>query len=415
MMPASRILFISLMPTAADKYSKAIELYRSTDLTIGEISRQCGVTRSGLAAFIQRNHRQLMMQRNGLSGNPQLRLRQNTGQRPETRAKYREAIEACDSEQYLNLNVSQIARIFNLDGTALANQLRAHYPDIIPRREAGRRRMGIADNRQRGMRREAGDEYAEAVQLLRDTHMSIPEASAECGVSLSGLRQHILFYHKNLVKLRNHTRRQGQATPRIGEVAGNGQLRTVTDSVADKYAEAVELYRATSLPLREIADKTGVNLNSFRHHLRLWHRQLMFERRGVTQPAASDRMSFEGTKRYSRVSAQKYAEAIGMLHASDLSTEAVAKKFGFVPEVFRAYLKEHEPELYESLGMMTLTNGRQVLKRSYDKYAAAISDYADTTDSLRAIALRHGLTYNSLSGFVRRNLPELIERRKTTE
>ena len=76
---------------------------------------------------------------------------------------------------------------------------------------------------------------------------------------------------------------------------------------------------------------------------------------------------------------------------------------GFTPEVLRAYVREHEPQLWESLGMMRLDDGRTVLRRSYEKYSAAIEAYAQGRESLRAIALRMGINYKSLSGYIRRH------------
>lgn len=400
------------MPTAADKYREAIELYKTTDLALGEISKRCGVTRTGLSAYIYRCHRDLMLRRNGISGNPQKNIRKNKGQRPETREKYREAIEACDSEKYIELNVSQIARLFNLDGPALANQLRAHYPDVIPRREAERRRRGIADNIQRGVRKSTREIYAAAIELLQNSDITIEDAANTTGVSYSGLHQHLIFYHKNIADERATRREAAKHTPKIGTVSGNGRIRAMSEAVDKKYAEGVELYRTTDLSVKEIAQRIGVNVSAFRMHLRLWHSTLMLERRSSTPPHnSSDRPSFAYTKRYSRATKAKYAEAINFLKSSTVSTEEAAKKFGFSPEVFRAYLKEHEPELFNELGMTLLPNGRKVLKRSYDKYAKAIRAYASGAETLKAIAERFNIPYSSLSGFLRRNFPEIIRRR----
>ena len=44
-------------------------------------------------------------------------LGQLRGQQPATRAEYKEAVEACSSMDYIEYNVSQIARRFGLDGT----------------------------------------------------------------------------------------------------------------------------------------------------------------------------------------------------------------------------------------------------------------------------------------------------------
>lgn len=337
----------------------------------------------------------------------------NKGQRPETRLKYHQAIIACDSEEYIHLNISQIAAIFHLSGPALANQLRTHYPDVIPRREAERQRLGIADNIPRGARHISAETYAEAINLLRQSDITLQEAAERCNVSFSGLRQHIIFYHKDLASLREEKRIQGMARPMTGEIAGNGQIRRMSTEIERKYAEGVRLYRTTALPVTEIALRTGVNVSAFRHHLNIWHKRLMFERRGAQLPDdASDRESFGDTKRYRKSTAAKYTEAIAVLKCSDLSVETVARKFGFIPEAFRAYLKEHEPALSESLGMMTLPNGRLVLRRTYEKYREALEAYALTPEPLKSIAARLGTDYKSIGGFIRRSMPELLEQHR---
>lgn len=390
--------------SAAEKYREAVELYRTTDLTLAEISSRCNVSSRGLAAYIYRCRRDLMLRRRGIEGSPEVRLHSNTGQRPATREKYRCAIEACDSEDYIRLNVSEIARMFHLGATALANQLRAHYPDILPRREAERRKRGIADNLPRGVKKYAKEEYAAAVELLRNSDMTVEEAARSCNVSPSGLKQHVLFYHKDITLRRARKRADGRKSLRPGTVTGSGHVRKETSDTARKYAEGVKLYSTTSMPVAEIAEQLGVNEHTLRNYLVTWHPRLVEKRRKATP---------DGDGRFRLATAEKYADAIAELKSSEISVEAVAKKYGFTPEVLRAYLKVHEPELHDSLGMTTLPNGRLVLKRSYEKYREAVEAFSAGTDSLKAIAEKYGLTYNSLGGFIRRNMPELLARRKS--
>ena len=176
-------------PETEAKYREAVELYVATDLTTRQISERCGVPLGGFRSYLSRFHRELVFARHGVicseSQAAQQRLRGKRGQTSAAHAKYREAVAACDDEDYLELNVSQIARRFGLDGTGLANQLRRHYPDILERREQERRRRGLADNQQRGVRPWCREQYAGAVELLRTTEMTVPEAAEACGVPLT--------------------------------------------------------------------------------------------------------------------------------------------------------------------------------------------------------------------------------------
>ena len=48
-----------------------------------------------------------------------------------------------------------------------------------------------------------------------------------------------------------------------------------------------------------------------------------------------------------------------------------------------------------------------------EKYAEAIRLYGTTTETLKDIATRLGLTYNSIGGYIRRNHPEVINAHST--
>lgn len=397
--------------SADEKYSVALTLYKTTTKTIKEISKECGVTRDGFASYIYRCHRDLMYIRNGIEPIAvENKIWKSKGQTPMSRKKYQAAIEACDSEKYINLNISQIARLFNLDGTALANQIKSHYPEIIERREKERRRRGIADNFHRGPRTFSVESYSDALKLLESTDMTIEEVADVCNVSFTGLKQHLLLYHKKLVSLRQDKRLKGKLLPKVGKLAGNGTIRKANPQDCEKYSEAVELYRTTTLTMKEICESTGINLRAFRNHMHSWHKNLLFERRGATLPAdVSDRLKLTGVKRYSPAVSKKYASAIDALRKGEKSVEEIAREYGFTPEVFRAYLKEHHYDLWEKMGMTELSNGKKVLRRSSEKYAEAIELYRTTTESLKSIAQRLKITYNSIGGFIRRNMPEIIE------
>lgn len=126
-------------PETEAKYRPALELYAGTDLTSVEICRECGISASGFSRYIGIYHRHLMLKRNGIKCSPEeagdIKISKRRGQRPETHAKYKEAIAACDSMDYIEYNVSQIAREFGLNGTNLGRQLRTHYPEVLEFRE----------------------------------------------------------------------------------------------------------------------------------------------------------------------------------------------------------------------------------------------------------------------------------------
>ena len=260
-------------PTTVEKYREAVELYASTDLTCVEISRRCSVSLAGFKGYICKYRRDLLLPRYGIRCDPEeaagIGMGQRRSQRPATRAKYREAIAACDSMDYIDCNVSQIAREFGLSGTNLGKQLRTHYPGVIERREEVRRRLGLDDNLPRGTRPQCRERYAGAVELLRgDRYVTMQEAAERCNVSYQGLKQHLIFYHKELIDNRINIRKRAVGQQRKGKITGRGSLHAPQPATVEKYAEALRLYGTTAGSLKSLARRFGVNECSLRDFIK---------------------------------------------------------------------------------------------------------------------------------------------------
>ena len=338
------------------KYQEAVELYATTDLPLYMIAERCQVSYGGFSSYLRRYQRELVLKRHRIpvkeGEDPKdIKIIAAGKQSIKAHAKYKDAIVACDSLDYIDLNLSEVARKYNLDGTALANFMRIHYPEILVWREKVRQRLGINDNLHRGVRPESEKQYAEAVELYRTTIMSIPEI-----------------------------------------------------------AEALELYRTTALTQKEIVKRTGVPNEGFRFYLHKWHKELVLERSGIT--GEDEALDLRKARRRMKTVAAKYEQAIESLRKRPRPVAQVAKEFGFNPETLWDYLHKHEPDLAGQQGMTRTEEGKRLSRRSEEKYAEAIHLYETTTEDLKSIAKRLGLTYNSLGGYIRRNHPEAIERHK---
>lgn len=415
--PVQELPAINSLPTgernsvAKRKYATAVEMYACSDLSIRRIAKLCHVTEAGLSAHIGRYHRAMLFARYGLSdddGDLQtLKVKPPRGQSPVTYRKYKDAIAACQDLAYIEYNISQIGRMFKLDGSALASQLRFHYPDVIPFRERLRKRLGIADNTHRGVRPWCDDAYKEAVAMYRDTDLSIPEVAERCNVPLGGLSQHLRYYHQDVIKAKAKKRaasKQKVGSRKAGRLAGNGNAYGPKPQTVAKYAKALELFRTTSMTIKDIVTVTGVTIGGFAGYLHQWHRGEKLRRRGLEWDGESE-PDLLGTKRKLPSVACKYAPAIEGLKANPRHVAEVAAEYGFNPEVFREYLKKHEPELYALHGMTRRADGKLVKRSSEEKYGAAIQEYATTAEPLKSIARRHGIIYNSIMGYVIRNCP----------
>lgn len=400
-------------PATEAKYREAVELYAATELTCVEISRRCAVSLAGFKGYICKYRRDLLLSRYGIRCDPEkaagIGMGQRRSQRPATRAKYREAVAACDSMDYIGYNVSQIARCFGLDGTSLGKQLRTHYPGVIERREQMRRRLGLDDNLPRGARPWSKEQYAGAVELLRgDRYITVLEVAERCGVSYTGLEQHLIFYHKELIDNRINIRKQAVGQRRKGGITGRGSVHAPKPATVEKYAEALHLYRTTPLSARKIAKQTGLSIKGFYEYLQKWHPDLICKRKGIPYEEGQS-VDFSKARKYNPATKVKYADAIRRLKQSDLTTAAVAAEFRLQPEAFRGYLKEHEPELYARQGMTKTANGRAVSRRSMAKYAEAVRQYGTTSGSLKSLARQFGLNDCSLGQFIKRHFPEAVE------
>ncbi len=383
---------------AERKYAGAIALYASSDLSLRQVAEACGVTARGLSAYIGRHHSPLLYTRYGLGVAIPLaeaiKVKSPKGQSRTTHLKYKEAIEACGDMAYIEYNVSQVARLFDLDGTALASQLRVYYPDLIPNRERLRQRLGVADNIHRGPRPASLEAYSAALDLYRDTDLTVPEVAEKCEVSSGGFCQYMRFYHKDVLAHKAARRRAATGetdSERAGHLSGNGRLYGPKAETVAFYAEALEMYRTTTKTVKEIAAATGVSCEGFKWYLHQW--------------CKDDKKRREG-RAANGIAATKYAAAIDSLRRAPRPVAEVAAEFSLNPDVFREYLKVHEPELASQQGMTRLSNGRLVKASSFEKYRDAVNDYATSADSLKSIAERHGLVYVSLLGYINRNCPE---------
>ena len=393
------------------KYEEAVEMYADSKLPLCKIAVKCNVSLGGLGSYLRRYWRELILRRRGISyeGKDPKDIKIVSSGQPSivSKAKYAEAVEACKSLDYIDLNVSQVARKFNVNGTALANYMRLHYEEIPIWRENVRRMLGIGDNVHRGVRPECEEQYVLAVEMYKSTDKTIPEIAEICQVSIGGLSQHMRFYHKEVIRKRKAERKAAKKNRIIGKICGNGQIHCPQQKTVEKYQEALELYKNSNLIIKEIVRKTGVPLEGFRNYLRVWHRDLMLERRGGEKVDCKEvYIDLAKTKCYLKSTAAKYEAAIDSMKNNLRPVTQVAAEYGLNADTFRSYLWEHEPDLVSQCGMVKNENGKYTSRQAMEKYAEAVRLYETTTTNLKSIAERLGVVYNSLSGYIRRNCPD---------
>lgn len=400
------------------KYEKAVELYAETDMSLSAIAEECNVPVGGLGNYLRRYWRELVLRRYQIpvdgKQSDAIKIKAVGQQNVNAHAKYKDAVAACDSLDYIDLNLSQVARKFGLDGMSLVNFMHIHYEDTLVWREKVRRRLGISDNVWRGARPECVEQYAEAVSLYKNTNYTVPEIADLCQVSEGGFMQHLRFYHKNILEQKRMQRKATMNDRKMpGDLTGNGRTYRPWPQTEQRYAEALQLYKETSLTLKEIVRRTGVPAEGFRAYLHKWHKELVVERAGITGPT-DEHTNLCRERRRMKTTAAKYQKAIESLKENPRPVAHVAAEFHFNPETFRNYLRKYESELALQQGMKRSDNGKKVLRRSEEKYAEVIRLYTTSTESLKSIAQRLGLNEKSVGGYLRRNYPELIRKHTRT-
>lgn len=340
------------------KYEEAVNLYADTRIPVRTIAKECGINECALRVYLQRYWRELMLRRHGIDTEgkrPQeFHFYGPDGQSYTAHRKYKDAVLACDSLQYIEFNISQVARKFGHNGTALANFMRVHYPDILIKREQIRTKLGINDNAHHGVRQVCKEQYAEALELYRTTDMSVKAVAGKCNVSEGGLLQHLRFYHRDILKEKREARRQAQQThkKKKGALLGNGRKYEPLPTTVKKYAKALEMYKDTALTMKEIVRRTGVSAEGFRFYLHKWHRGLVLERSGIIAEEDAE-LNIRCSRNRMKTVAAKYAEAIESLKKHPRPVAQAAIEFGHHPDVFRNYIHRHEPELAAHLGLKT--------------------------------------------------------------
>lgn len=151
---------------------------------------------------------------------------------------------------------------------------------------------------------------------------------------------------------RREIRRQAQrrGKKKRGELLGNGRRYEPLPATVEKYAEALALYRDTALTMKEIVRRTGVPAEGFRFYLHKWHRGLVLERSGIVADEEAE-LNIGRSRQRMKTVAVKYAAAIESLRRQPRPVAQVAAEYGHHPEVFRNYLRRHEPELAAWLGL----------------------------------------------------------------
>ena len=297
------------------------------------------------------------------------------GQHPETEARYRDAVQACQNIENLSLTITEIARSYDLAPECLRNQLKRHFPNVIPQREKLRESLGFSSKGNRGLKASTVAKYAEAVEILRNSTLTVREVASQCGVSYQGLQQHLLFYHKDIAESRMLARTDALLRPvKKGELAATGGVRVPRPEAEKLYAPAVELYSTTTLSVPEIAKRFGLAPHNLESYLRKWHKDEVEKRQRAREKALKEKKDKGRKPSRFEVVEMKYAPAVERLRAGESFSEA-ALALGLSGDNLRWWVKRHDPDLAEAViraNMVLLPEGTYCQRESWQLFKDAV-------------------------------------------
>ena len=338
------------------------------------------------------------------------------GQHPETQRRYGDAVRACQNIENLEQTVSEIAREYGVNPECLRNQLKRHFPDLLPLRNKIQEMMGCLRKGNRGLKSATVNKYAPAIELLSDPSLTVREVATRCNVPYQGLQAYLLCYHKDIAEKRMLYRtdamlRQVSPADRAGSPSANGGLMSPRPETVAIMAPAVKMYRETDLPLCQIAARFGVSKNALFQYLNRWYPDYVRVRRESRQKELeAKRLKHAARPNRSGpvVARERYTPAIEMLRQGKTLSQA-AKELGVDLCNLGAWLKKNHPEILQEThaGMMVLPDGKKTLRRSYDRFLP-VMEYMTThpSKSTQYLSRKFGIPVSSLTKYISKYFPE---------
>ncbi len=340
------------------------------------------------------------------------------GQRNDTRARYAEAIVACGNILYLDKTIAEIARLFGHQEECLRNQLKRHFPELVAERERIRGLLNISKQPARGVGKATLEKYEPAIELLRTSDLTIREAAIKTGVSLAGLHQHLLFFHKDVAEQRLLRRINALDQPKEeGKTNGTGRRNEPRKATKALYADAIELYRTTDRPVTEIAQELGLEPHNLSAYIQRWHREEMAIR-ARKRSEKTDRRREERKQQHDKTlkekAENKYLPAIQLIE-NGASYDEAAKAIDITPERLTRWMRQHQPEVHRQAkrnAWIILPGGLRIMRQKWLKMQEAEKAFLDSDESISEIARRLKLSPTSLLTYLHTMHREDVQRRR---
>ena len=273
------------------------------------------------------------------------------------------------------MDVKQIVKTVGVTIGAFRHHLRTWHTDLMVERRGFDSSVDFSKTKR--YKKSTVEKYADAIERLRNSDLPTAKVATEYGLNPETFRVYLKEHHPELVKVRGMVK------------AENG--RTVAHRSEEKYKEAIHLYETTDESLQSIAKRLGIQYQSVGGYIR----------RNYPEAIEKHNSLLENME-------VRFAEGITRLRNSDATINAVMKELGY-NEYFRQYIKAKHPDLLNREAKRKKIIGINVAAR---KYAKAIEQMQNTTDTMKDICMRLGVNVESFSKYISKHAPELMRRRK---
>lgn len=247
-----------------ETYARAVEMYRTTDMTIPEVAEACDVSLGGLSQHLRFYHKDVIEKRfaereQARKGKKRIGKISGNGRKhvpdKETVEKYREALELYRGTDMI---VKDIVRQTGVPMEGFRYYLRTWHRDLMLERRGAEAATCAPEDIDLGKTKRylksTSAKYARAIASLKADARPVASVAAEFGLNPETFRMYLKEHEPELA------RRQGMIKTAEG--------RTVSLQATEKYAEAIRLYETTVEDLKSIAGRLGLVYNSLGGYVR---------------------------------------------------------------------------------------------------------------------------------------------------
>ena len=406
-----------------EKYSPALELYRTTSLSLEEIALRTDVSLSGLRSYLHSWHKSDVVRRRGIEeyfSEEDLRLI-DSGERvveakrysPSTAEKYAPAMKMIQG----GASLSEAARCCGFPNTDnLRWYLRKHDSSLLAKAVAASR-ITLPEGTSCPV--ESWNLFKDAVNDYVSTDEPLKSIARRYGLRHTSLRSFLGRNFPKAVALRREKEtgktEQRKADSQARKEACEKRRKDRMGMTAAKYADSIAAFATGEKPLAQVAEEFGLNKSALGTYVRTHYPGLVENRRKVRAERvaeaarqreaaqAAQRKEWELRKAQCRLSViPKYEPAVAEYSEGNIGLKPLADKFGLCNVSLRNYIGTRYPELIRA-------RAEAVQKELDAKYSVAVEEMLSSTDSIEVIARRNGLSRNALRNYIKQHRPHLMD------